>query len=66
MDKQQKQNNRYRFRLLAFTLAVGVLLIGGVLSYLGKASEFGAIAMSVMTFAGAIFVADYATKVDSD
>lgn len=54
------------FRLMAFGLATGVLIIGAVLSYFGKASAFGSIAMSVMTFAGATFVADYATKVDTD
>lgn len=66
VDKQQKQNNRYKFRMMSFGLATGVLITGSVLSYFDKASEFGSIAMAIMTFAGAIFVADYATKVDTD
>lgn len=66
MDKEQKQNNRYKFRILSFILAVCVLIIGGVLSFFDKGSTFGSIAASIMAFAGAVFVADYATKVDSD
>ena len=66
MDLRTKQNNRYKFRMMAFWLAATVMAVGGILSYLGKGDTFGAIAASVMTFATGVFVADYATKVETD
>jgi hypothetical protein len=59
MDQNQKQQNRYKFRLYAFLLVVATLILGATLSYYGKADSFGAIAVGVMTFAGAVFGADY-------
>lgn len=65
-DKSVKIENRTRFRHRAFWLVVGVVLIGAGLALAEKADNFGAIAAGAFTFAGAVFVADYATKVDTD
>lgn len=66
MDKNKLQTNRFLFRILAFIVTFAVLIIGATLSYLDGGATFGPIAMSVMGFVGAVFVADYATKVDTD
>ena len=65
MTVEQKQSNRYKFRVKAFYLVVATMLIGAGLAVAGT-SGFEAIAIGVFGFAGAVFAADYATKVSMD
>lgn len=67
-DLKTKQNNRAKFRERAFWLVVATMVVGAGLAFSGvtTASTFGTVAVGVMTFAGAVFAADYATKVETD
>jgi len=65
---EDKRNLRAKFRSRAFWLVVATMIMGAGLAFSGVATAgtFGAVAVGVMTFAGAVFAADYATKVEHD
>lgn len=65
---EQKRTSRSKFRERAFWLVVVTMVLGAGLAFSGvtTASTFGTVAVGVMTFAGAVFAADYATKVETD
>ena len=61
MTIQEKNKWRVRFKVVAVSLVVGVLVGGFVLAVLAKTTGFAAIAGAVCTFATGVFGIDYWT-----